>query len=290
MSELDTDNICVCVLQTILLSLRSCRCSMVEETGTGLLPFTSLHNCNKCKIQFRITKQCSFASRLPSLSSIGNSCMRHMGDSCMKQIQPHFLRLSISNEFSLLPGALIKATSTAGKTETVFLCLEGGRAHSVSEQALSFCHGNNRLLTPCSLLMRGLRAVRSSAKATLTKITRECTDVLKLRFHVTISMCVLWDDNTPAHKAQVHSLHKSLLIEKALCDSSRKDEILFCLATTMLVLQNQKLSFPEVFLLQLTENLSLHCLPHLCWSVPWGHQCCSSAGDRQKASFHLIHI
>lgn len=46
----------------------------------------------------------------------------------------------------------------------------------------------------------------------------------------------------------------------------------------------------EVFLLQLRENFALHCLPHLCWSMPWGHQCCFSAGDRQKASFHLVHI
>lgn len=79
-------------------------------------------------------------------------------------------------------------------------------------------------------------------------------DVLKLRFHVTIFMCVPWEDNAPAHKAQVHSLDKSLLIEKALCDSSRKDEILFCLATAVLVLQNQKLSLSLVFLLQLREH------------------------------------
>lgn len=46
----------------------------------------------------------------------------------------------------------------------------------------------------------------------------------------------------------------------------------------------------EVFLLKLRENFALHCLPHLCWSMPWGRQCCFSAGDRQKASFHLVHI
>lgn len=43
----------------------------------------------------------------------------------------------------------------------------------------------------------------------------------------------------------------------------------------------------EVLLLHLRENFHLHCLPHLCWLTPWGHQCCFSAGYRQKASFHL---
>lgn len=127
-------------------------------------------------------------------------------------------------------------------------------------------------------------------KATLTKIIHKCTDVLKLRFHVSVFTCVPQDDNTPAHKAQVHSLDKSLLIEAAVCDSSRKDEVLFCLATVVLVLQNEKLSLPQVFLLQLRENFALHCLPRLCWSMPWGHQCCFSAGNKQKASFHLVRI
>lgn len=150
--------------------------------------------------------------------------------------------------------------------------------------------GRNKLLTSCSLLIWSLRAGHSSAKATLRKITWKRMDVLKLHFHVTIFMCVPWDHKTPGHKAQVHSLDKSLLTEKTVCDSSRKDEILFCLATVVLVWQNQKLSLPEDFLLQLGENFALHCLPHLCWSMPWGHQCCFSADDRQKASFHLVRI
>lgn len=66
-----------CAIQTTLLSLRSCRCSIVEENDTELVPFTSLHKCNKCKIQFHIIKQCSFAFRLPSQSSIGNPYVRH---------------------------------------------------------------------------------------------------------------------------------------------------------------------------------------------------------------------
>lgn len=45
--------------------------------------------------------------------------------------------------------------------------------------------------------------------------------------------------------------------KKALCDSSRKEEIFFCQATAVLVLQNQKLPLPKVFLLQLRENFAL---------------------------------
>lgn len=66
-----------CVIQATLLSLRSCRCSRVEENDTELLPFVSLHKCNKCEIQFYIIKQCSSACRLPSQSSTGSPCVRH---------------------------------------------------------------------------------------------------------------------------------------------------------------------------------------------------------------------
>ena len=146
--------------------------------------------------------------------------MRHIGNSHMKQIQPYFFRLTVSSESSLLPSALIQATSTVNEAETASLGLAEGRAHSFRTDSEVLTWEENRLLTPCSLSMRGLRATHTSAKATLIKITLECTDVLKLCVHVAIFMCVPWDDNTAAHKAQAHSLDKSLLTEKPLCDSS----------------------------------------------------------------------
>lgn len=111
---------------------------------------------------------------------------------------------------------------------------------------------------------------------------------VELHFHITIFTRVLYDDDTAAHQAQAHSLDKCLLIEKAFTDSSRTEDILFCLATVVPAIQKRKLNFPIISLLLHGKNFALYCLPHLCWSMPWGHLCCFSAGDKQKASFHLV--
>lgn len=89
-----------------------------------------------------------------------------------------------------------------------------------------------------------------------------------------------------------HTKHKYILWmkvswQKELWDSCRKDEILFCQKLWFWFCKTRSYLFLKLFYSISRENFHLYCLPHLCWLMPWGHQCCFSAGYRQKASFHL---
>lgn len=70
---------------------------------------------------------------------------------------------------------------------------------------------------------------------------------VELHFHITIFTRVLYDDDTAAHQAQAHSLDKCLLIEKAFTDSSRTEDILFCLATVVPAIQKKEAKLPYNF-------------------------------------------
>lgn len=65
-----------------------------------------------------------------------------------------------------------------------------------------------------------------------TEITQECMDVLNCTFTL-LFLHVCFRTTTLQHIKHKHSLDKCLLIEKALSDSSRKEDILFCLATVV---------------------------------------------------------